>query len=113
MRSRRQNTGIRIRSFLPVLAIALIPIPSVLAPADVERLADHEVTYAIESQLWNDEVVDANTVDVETQNGVVTLSGVVDNMLAKDVRNRLTARSPAVSSRRRQRRLTTARSRPT
>lgn len=39
---------------------------------------------ALQHQLLQDERVDAHLIDVETLNGIVTLSGSVDNLLAKD-----------------------------
>jgi osmotically-inducible protein OsmY len=69
--------SIRIVTFTIILA------SFVFALGDVETVLDHEITRAIETEFWFDEVIDANKIDVETRNGIVTLSGVVDNILTR------------------------------
>ena len=56
------------------------------APAEGARgdVEDGDITRAIESDLWVDGVVDANAVDVLTRQGVVTLTGSVPSLLARD-----------------------------
>jgi osmotically-inducible protein OsmY len=46
--------------------------------------ADEEISSAVESQFWSDDVVNPNEIDVTTHSGIVKLSGKVDNILAKD-----------------------------
>jgi len=65
-------------------AFGFLLIPFVYTFAQVEQVLDHEVTQAIETKLWNDEVIDANTIDVETRDGIVTLEGTTDNILTKE-----------------------------
>ncbi len=48
-----------------------------------EEITDAGITQAIEVELIVDEAVDANMLDVGTVDGVVTLSGSTDNLLAK------------------------------
>jgi len=45
---------------------------------------DSDITWAIERRLINSEAVDAHMIDVQTAEGVVTLSGSVSNLLARD-----------------------------
>jgi osmotically-inducible protein OsmY len=44
---------------------------------------DQDITYAIETEFMLDEEVEAHLIDVSTADGVVTLSGSVNNVLAK------------------------------
>jgi hypothetical protein len=47
-------------------------------------VTDGEITMAVESELWTDEVVDPNRIDVNATDGVVTLTGNVRTLLAKE-----------------------------
>lgn len=52
-------------------------------------LDDQEISFAIQRELLADELVAAHLVNVSTENGVVTLSGTVDHLLAKDRAERI------------------------
>jgi osmotically-inducible protein OsmY len=53
--------------------------------AQLEKEAtDKEITNAVRSELWFHDGVDANDVDVTTLEGIVTLSGTVDSILAEE-----------------------------
>jgi osmotically-inducible protein OsmY len=52
--------------------------------AQQEKISDKDITRAVESALYLDELVAAHLVDVATADGVVTLSGSVDNLLARE-----------------------------
>jgi osmotically-inducible protein OsmY len=70
---------------LAVLVLGLVFIlNSRLPAAEAEKISDTAITRAVESALYLDEVVSAHLVDVETGEGVVTLSGTVDNILARE-----------------------------
>jgi osmotically-inducible protein OsmY len=47
-------------------------------------LEDKQITGVIEAELWIDETVSSHLIDVKTEDGIVTLSGSVDNILEKD-----------------------------
>ena len=49
-----------------------------------ENLEAQDITYAIEAELLLDSAVAAHLVDVNTVDGIVTLTGSVDNVLAKE-----------------------------
>ncbi len=49
-----------------------------------QDLEDQDITVAVEYNLVNDPSVPSHLIDVQTQNGIVILSGSVDNILAKD-----------------------------
>ena len=57
------------------------PVPTSQQP----RLAsDAEIVLAIERHLTNDPATPAHLIDVEARDGIVTLSGSVDNLLVRD-----------------------------
>jgi osmotically-inducible protein OsmY len=68
-------------------AVILILTPDVSARED---LPEEKIISAIESELFIDPAVSSHLVDVELNNGVVTLSGTIDNILAKERAEKLT-----------------------
>jgi|GEM_PF-2714718 len=52
--------------------------------AEEEDLKDKNITRAIEAEFWIDDVIDANTIDIKTHNGIVTLTGTATNILVKE-----------------------------
>lgn len=76
------------------LALALAQLPlaaSVHAEQAVsqKKITDKDITSAVESEFFEDRSVPHNDVEVSTTNGVVTLTGTVSNLLARDVSQRL------------------------
>jgi osmotically-inducible protein OsmY len=57
---------------------------SVGAAQERPVIADPRIEDAIEGELWEARAVDANDVDVDVTQGVVTLTGTVDNIMAKE-----------------------------
>ena len=51
---------------------------------ETQRLTDKDINLIIEDQLAQDEGIAAHLVDVETGNGIVSLTGSVDTLLALD-----------------------------
>ncbi len=76
------NRGI-LRVVLAGLMLVLGTGP-VMGQDDNNSMGDDEITSAVEGVLFDDPGVNANQIDVETLEGVVTLSGTVDNILAKE-----------------------------
>ncbi|MEE4264451.1 MAG: BON domain-containing protein [Desulfobacteraceae bacterium] len=64
-----------------VISILLL-LPAVAAA--VNDIRDNDITLAIDRQLQNDEGVPADLVGVRTMDGIVTLSGSLDNLLARE-----------------------------
>lgn len=62
------------------LRSGLCPIPASAAPPSKDRA----ITLAIEDKLLTDPGVPAHLIDVESGEGIVTLSGSVDTGLAKE-----------------------------
>jgi osmotically-inducible protein OsmY len=52
--------------------------------AEQSELKDEDITNAVELELRMDEGVSSHLIDVKTEDGVVTLSGLVDNIIARD-----------------------------
>jgi len=49
-----------------------------------QTITDQDITVAVETRLMWDKIVPSHRVNVETEDGIVTLSGSVDNILAKE-----------------------------
>lgn len=65
-------------------AMALCLALAAALPAPAQDVTDMDITSAINTELWGDNAVSANSIDVTTADGVVTLEGTVNNILAKD-----------------------------
>jgi osmotically-inducible protein OsmY len=63
-----------------VLCLTLFPVLAVQA----RDIKDVDITLAVERQLQKDEGVPAHLIDVRTKDGIVTLSGPVENLLARE-----------------------------
>ena len=67
------------------ILIAALFFPSAALSAEKPKLKDKDIAQAIETDLAIDDGVRAaHRVDVTSEEGIVTLSGTVDNLLAKD-----------------------------
>jgi hypothetical protein len=69
---------------LIVGVIALCVTLTSASIASTKETADADITSAINTEMRVDHAVSANDVDVTTKDGVVTLEGTVNNILAKD-----------------------------
>jgi osmotically-inducible protein OsmY len=67
--------------FVLCFGLFLMGISSTTLGKEVE---DKDITKHIETEFWADNTIPSNAVDVETEDGIVTLTGTVDNILAKD-----------------------------
>lgn len=72
-------TGVRIAGAAAILAIA-----GAAGAQDVRKLTDHDVATAIEEEIREARGVSINRIDLEVDEGVATLSGTVNNILARD-----------------------------
>ena len=54
------------------------------SPLQARKIEDKNITLAVERKLLADASVPSHYIDVKTDNGIVTLLGTVDNILAKD-----------------------------
>jgi len=70
-----------------MLAVTLVTLPATGAPQ--KELTDQNISDAIEDELLFDSAVPANKIDVRTNEGIPTLTGTVDNIMAKQRAGRL------------------------
>ena len=81
--ARRVAIG-RWSAILLVAAIThALALPSLQAATAKKEITDKGITFAVEKGLRVEKGVSPNDVDVSTSQGIVTLSGAVDNLLAK------------------------------
>lgn len=86
---RRERTFMKSKLTLSLTAF-LFGLMLILAPASsgwaqsADNLADSEITHAVDLDLMFSDLVAAHMIDVETHEGIVTLSGTVDNMVVRD-----------------------------
>lgn len=66
------------------LIIILIASPMLNSSVWAKEMTDEKIMMAVEKSLYNDPAVDARLIDVAARNGIVSLSGVVFNILSKD-----------------------------
>ena len=67
---------------LITLFVYLLFAPSVLKAED--DVSDRSINTAIEKRMLTDGGVRSHSIEVRASNGIVTLSGSVDNILARD-----------------------------
>lgn len=95
-----EQSRFRIRQAVIMTVILIFGLPFVQDPFAIaqEYITDYDITFAVESELHADDRVPAHLVDVETDNGVVTLSGMVPNMLSDMYATRVTENVKGVRS---------------
>jgi HSP20 family molecular chaperone IbpA len=73
----------RNRMLSLIIMVAFIAISPVFA-SETDDIKDIDITLAVDRQLQIDEGLPAHQVDVQTRDGIVTLSGSVENLLASE-----------------------------
>ena len=76
--------GYRFRRCALILSLMMLCCLISINRVQAKLIQDIDITLAIESELMGDEAVDANHVDIITRQGVVTLTGRVNHLLAKE-----------------------------
>ncbi|MGD9031351.1 MAG: BON domain-containing protein [Desulfobacteraceae bacterium] len=74
----------RISRFLLGLVVSGSFLGIFFSPVDARESRDRDITLAVQKKLINDQSVSPNLIDVWTDKGIVTLTGSVDNVLAKE-----------------------------
>ena len=87
------RTAIAHLALVLTTATACFAVLAAAPVATAQEVTAAEVTTAVESELWADNAVTANAIDVETADGVVTLKNAFQGG-AKDVRNKLEVNFP-------------------
>lgn len=77
----------QLLSLAILLALGLCSVPALAA--ENPPLTDQAISDAIEDEIDFDQAVRLNNIDVRTVDGIVTLTGEVDNVLAQDRAGRL------------------------
>jgi len=70
--------------FACLLALVIGGLMVMPAAAALHQLTDRSISDAVEDELLMDTAVPSQLINVVTANGIVTLSGSVDNILAKE-----------------------------
>lgn len=76
----------------------LIALAASIGYAEEKNLTDDSISNAIESEMLLAKGVSANDIDIEVNEGIVTLSGEVDNILAKERAKRISRMTKGVRS---------------
>lgn len=79
---------VRSKHLLALIAVAALPIAA-SAAVEAPRVTDVDVTFAVERAILFDSAVPSNDIDAVTNDGVVTLTGTVDNLLARERAGRI------------------------
>jgi osmotically-inducible protein OsmY len=66
------------------LALLLVFVGAPCMGAQLEEIDDQDITQFVTTKLQTDEAMEANVINVETADGVVTLTGSTDNLLEKE-----------------------------
>jgi len=73
----------RLAVLVPMLMLAIVAVGCSTNQAPNDQLDDASITAAIKAKFAADDDVAAHNIDVDTVNGVVTLTGVVDSAAEK------------------------------
>ena len=79
----------RLHVIVPILVAICCLTISVPVHAKQTQISNKKINRAVESEFWGDKAVDANLIDIKTRQGVVTLTGTVNNILAKERAERI------------------------
>ena len=92
-----KNTNLRPTSCGLIFGLCLgLCVCGISAAAAMKNVEDSRITSHIETEYWADDAVPSNAIDVDTNKGVVALSGSVDNVLAKDRAEKIAAATVGV-----------------
>ena len=80
------RTAIGRWSFTPLVAAGMLTLtlPRLRAETNEKQITDSGITSVVEKGLKQEKGVTPDDVDVSTSQGIVTLSGSLDNLLAKE-----------------------------
>lgn len=79
-----------------ILVFALIGCQAMTGKSAGKNVDDAAITASVKSTLVADKAVNLTRIDVDTNNGVVSLNGVVDSAQQKDRAEQLTRRVDGV-----------------
>ena len=73
-----------LTELLTIISMFLSIVFLAFSAADAATVKDIDITLAVDRQLQNDDGVPAHLIDVQTNDGVVTLRGPVESLLARE-----------------------------
>ncbi len=76
----------KFKTWVLILATMSFMAPTALG---ARQITDQAVSDAVEDQLIEDSAIRSNSLDIRTQDGIVTMTGQVDNLLTKDRAERI------------------------
>jgi len=79
-----ENSKIKYLAVLFMTVLCIYFTYSTIVYAQQDEIDDSEITLAVSDAVFEDEGVSGFLVDVTTNDGIVTLTGTVNNILAKD-----------------------------
>jgi len=79
----------RLSTIIPIFVALCCLAISAPVHAKQTQISDKSINGAVESEFWSDKAVDANLIDIKTRQGVVTLTGTVNNILARERAERI------------------------
>ena len=91
------NANKRVTAVLAVIALlASFAVACSSTRSVAEQVDDASITAAVKTKLAADPIINPFNIDVDTLNGVVTLSGIVAKAEAKNEAERLARRTDGV-----------------
>jgi osmotically-inducible protein OsmY len=74
----------RARRLILLSFLILIVLLSLYTPIFAEEIKDKDIALAVDQALMNDQSVSPRLIDIQVDEAIVTLSGSVDNLLARE-----------------------------
>jgi osmotically-inducible protein OsmY len=71
-------------ALLMLLCLGLMTITCWAAPKDQQKMSDQQITNAVDRRLLSDSALMNNQIDARTDDGIVTLSGTANHLIAKE-----------------------------
>ncbi len=72
------------KTMFGIVLFALVVLGMTATPAGARTMTDQEISDAIEDEFIFDRAINANNIDVSVTQGIATLSGSTNNLLAKE-----------------------------
>jgi osmotically-inducible protein OsmY len=69
--------------FVVILSAALLCMPAI-SESPAQEVTDQGIASHLTKEFWNDASIPANWIEVKVENGIVSLSGLADNIIAKE-----------------------------
>ena len=84
--------------FLTLAGLCLLALLIPITAHAQQDIQDIDITVAVTNELQRDPAISSHLIDIQTNDGVVTLSGSVDNILSRDMAVRITESIKGVRS---------------